>query len=83
MSEDRCPVVRVKRADSDSGFMIINESDFVEGMELFEDEPAEPSVPEPDEKADLIKQAEELGIDADRRWSVKRLQAAIDEALKG
>lgn len=80
MSEDRCPTVRVKRADSKSGFMIINESDFVDGMELFEDAPAEP---DPDDKADLLRQAAELGIKADGRWSAERLKAAIDEALKG
>jgi len=30
---------------------------------------------------DLFKQAEELGIKIDRRWSEKRLQQEIDEAL--
>lgn len=75
---DICPTVRVKNPDEDGGYMIINESDLVDGMELFEDAPAEP-----DEKTDLIAQLAELGVKADRRWSVERLKAAIDEALKG
>lgn len=82
MSEDRVPTVRIKRADSASGFAIINESDFVDGMELF-DAPAKPAAPGGDDKADLLAQAAKLGIKADGRWSIARLTAAIDEALKG
>jgi hypothetical protein len=33
--------------------------------------------PEPDEKTELIAQAEALGIDVDRRWSVVRLRREI------
>ena len=33
--------------------------------------------PEPDEKTELIEQAEALGIDVDRRWSVVRLRREI------
>lgn len=80
MSNDIVPTVKVKNPNEEGGFMIVNESDFVDGMELFENAPAEP---EPDDKADLLRQAAELGIKADGRWSVERLKAAIDEALKG
>lgn len=33
------------------------------------------------EKAELIKQAEELGIDVDKRWGVEKIKAAIDAKL--
>ena len=78
MSNDSVPTVRVKNPHEDGGYMIINEVDFVEGMELFEDEPAES-----DEKTEMIAQLATLNVKADRRWSVERLKAAIDDALKG
>lgn len=80
MSHETLPTIRIKSSDAPGGYIVINESDFVDGMELFEDTSAEP---EPDDKADLLRQASELGIKADGRWSVERLKAAIDDALKG
>ena len=74
---DILPTVRVKSPDAPGGFVIFNESDFVEGMELYED-------PAPvDDRDELVKQASDLGIKVDGRWSNDRLKSEIDAALKG
>ena len=39
-----------------------------------------PSVPAPDDKADLLKMAEEFGGQVDKRWSAKRIQEALEAA---
>lgn len=36
----------------------------------------------PDTRADLVAQAERLGIDVDGRWSERRLRQEIDAAVK-
>jgi len=77
---DILPTVRVKSPDAPGGFVVFNESDFVEGMELYQDEPEPAPVEERDE---LVKQASELGIKVDGRWSNDRLKSEIDAALKG
>ena len=65
--------------DRDGQKVIINESDF---------DPARDKVwgkSEPkstDDKDGLIAQLSELGVDADRRMSVKNLQKRLDEALQ-
>lgn len=70
------PTIRVKNPNEDVGFMIINEADFeAETMVLFEEVATE--------KADLIKQAAELGIKTDGRRSVERLKSAINEVSNG
>ncbi|WP_089177142.1 hypothetical protein [Bosea sp. AS-1] len=75
-SGETCPTVRVKSPDAPGGFVIFNESDFVDGMELYEEpKPADP-------RDDLVKQAGELGIKVDGRWSNDRLKSEIDAALK-
>ena len=38
--------------------------------------------PAPDTRADLVAQAERLGVDVDGRWSEKRLRQEIDAAVK-
>ena len=38
---------------------------------------------ERDPRAQLIAQAEELGIDLDKRWSTDRIKAAIDDHVNG
>lgn len=44
-------------------------------------EPAPEPAPEPT-RADLVAQAERLGIDVDGRWSERRLRQEIDAAVK-
>lgn len=67
--------------DRDGQKVIINESDFDPGRDRKWTE--EKSAPEPkDEKDELIAQLSELGVDADRRMSVKNLKARLDEALQ-
>ncbi len=38
--------------------------------------------PAPDTRADLVAQAERLGVDVDGRWSERRLRQEIDAAVK-
>ena len=45
-------------------------------------QPEEAPEPSPDTRADLVAQAERLGIDVDGRWSEKRLRHEIDVAVK-
>lgn len=44
-------------------------------------EPAKDEDQETSMRDELLKKAEELGIDVDRRWGDKRLMAEIEEAL--
>ena len=41
-----------------------------------------PPEPAPDTRANLVAQAERLGIDVDGRWSEKRLRQEIDVTVK-
>ena len=45
-------------------------------------QPEEAPEPAPDTRADLVAQAERLGIDVDGRWSERRLRHEIDVAVK-
>ena len=45
-------------------------------------QPEEAPEPAPDTRADLVAQAERLGVDVDGRWSEKRLRQEIDAAVK-
>ena len=45
-------------------------------------QPEEAPEPAPDTRADLVAQAERLGVDVDGRWSEKRLRHEIDVAVK-
>ena len=65
--------------DRDGQKVIINESDFDPAQDKAWGK-SEPKTT--DEKDDLIAQLSELGIDADRRMSVKNLKARLDEALQ-
>ena len=66
--------------DRDGQKVIINESDFDPARDKSWSDQAKP---EPkDDKEDLIAQLSELGVDADRRMSVKNLKARLDEALQ-
>ena len=65
--------------DRDGQKVIINESDFNPSRDRkWAEEKAAPR----EEKDELIVQLSELGIDADRRMSVKNLKARLDEALQ-
>lgn len=45
-------------------------------------EPAPEEPPAPDPRADLVAQAEALGIDVDGRWSDRRLRQEIETAIQ-
>lgn len=47
---------------------------------VIEDAPKQPE--EPEDLAQLRKDAEDLGIEVDGRWGAKRLQSEIDNALR-
>ena len=73
--------MRLKTVAVDRGGqkVIINESDFDPARDKAW---GEPKLEPRDDKDDLIARLSELGIDADRRMSVKNLKARLDEALQ-
>lgn len=74
-SAEQCPVCRIK-ADNEQGYIVINQSDFVEGEHAYYDEDVAPEDKEPT-IAYLREQLTAAGIDFNPASKKKTLQALL------
>lgn len=73
-------IVPTVTVDRDGVAVVINESDFVEGVDRLWGEPAEAAQDDAAERAELFAALTELGIKAGGRSSTDKLRAMLAEA---